>query len=340
MPLETLSTPNHSITFGGPASADKELATKDVEGKTGSADNEQNDSGDTVDGTTSSGDVDPMRVEGAMLAGDTLLQVPSAKQQPPLPTPTPTPAPGANQGPLPPLPPAPTPAPNPDPEPEPDPAPSPPPPPSPSPPPPPPPPPQHMPPGGRPYSEPVQPHNLGLMNIPCPNCQALHFLSEKLANSSALNPQFGVCCLKGQVVLPALQQWPHALQELFDDPQDHREFRKNVCQYNNALAFTSVGVEVDRETVQGAGLASFCIHGTLHHVMGSLIPPQHPQPSYAQLYIYDPEEATNRHLQSKPRPPGGHHVGLAQPPQKHHPHAPIYQQACEMHESQATRGAD
>ncbi|KAI6017113.1 hypothetical protein EDC04DRAFT_2608156 [Pisolithus marmoratus] len=73
MPLETLSTPNHNITFGGPASADKEPATKDVEGKTGSGDNEQNDSGDTVDGTTSSGDVDPMRVEGAMLAGDSQI---------------------------------------------------------------------------------------------------------------------------------------------------------------------------------------------------------------------------------------------------------------------------
>ncbi|KAI5992426.1 hypothetical protein EDD15DRAFT_2368153 [Pisolithus albus] len=42
----------------------------------------------------------------------------------------------------------------------------------------------HFPPGGRPYAEPVQPHSLGPMNIQCPNCHALHFMAERLSNSS------------------------------------------------------------------------------------------------------------------------------------------------------------
>ena len=148
-----------------------------------------------------------------------------------------------------------------------------------------PPPPLQMPPGGRPYIEPIELHSLGPMNIQCSKCHAFHFLSEKLSNSSASNPHFGPCCLQGQVVLPPIQQWPTSIQALLDDPQDNREFRKNIRQYNNALALTSVGVEVDRQTVQGAGPASFHIHGTLHHLMGTLIPLDNHQPSYAQLYI-------------------------------------------------------
>ncbi|KIK20564.1 hypothetical protein PISMIDRAFT_105502 [Pisolithus microcarpus 441] len=165
------------------------------------------------------------------------------------------------------------------------------------------------------------------MNIPCPNCHALHFLSEKLSNSSPLHPCFGLCCLQGQVALPPIQQWPRVLQDLFDDPQDQREFKKNVHQYNNALAFTSVGVEVDRQTVQGAGPASFRIHGTLRHVMGALMPPQGLQPSYAQLYIYDPQEATHTCLQRNPDLQGHILLDLHTTLREHHPYAAVYQQA-------------
>ena len=40
-----------------------------------------------------------------------------------------------------------------------------------------------VPPGGRSYVEPIQPHSLGPINIQWPNCHALHFISEKLTNS-------------------------------------------------------------------------------------------------------------------------------------------------------------
>jgi len=59
-----------------------------------------------------------------------------------------------------------------------------------------------LPEGGRPYTEPVEPHSLGHMDVECHHCRALHFMTEKLSNSSARNSCFGLCCLQGQVSLP------------------------------------------------------------------------------------------------------------------------------------------
>ena len=58
----------------------------------------------------------------------------------------------------------------------------------------------------------------------------------------------------------------------FDDSQDHTEFKKKIRQYNNALAFTSVGVDINDHAIQRSDLASFHVHGALHHLMGALIP--------------------------------------------------------------------
>ena len=187
-------------------------------------------------------------------------------------------------------------------------------------------PPLRVPPGGRPYVEPIQSHSLGPMNIQCPNCHALHFMSEKLTNSGVCEPRFDMCCLQGQVNLLAIQQWPC----IFDDPQDRRQFKKKIRQYNNTLAFISVGVDVDNQTIQGSGPSLFCIHDTLHHLMGALIPPDGLQPSFAQLYIYDPEEATNRHVQGNPQLNPGILLDLHTILRNIHPYASLYKQAYEI----------
>ena len=95
------------------------------------------------------------------------------------------------------------------------------------------------------------------MNIQCSNWHALHFISEKLSSSSICNPHFGICYLQDQVNLSYIQQWPCVLQELFDDLQDHRQFKKKICQYNNALTFTSMGTDMDNDAIQESGPASF-----------------------------------------------------------------------------------
>jgi hypothetical protein len=89
-----------------------------------------------------------------------------------------------------------------------------------------------MPPGGRPYTEPIILHTLGSFNVECSKCHAIHFISEKLSNSSVRNPRFGSCCLQGQVVLPPFPQWPPELRELFTNHQ----FLLKIRQYNRALA--------------------------------------------------------------------------------------------------------
>ena len=95
---------------------------------------------------------------------------------------------------------------------------------------------------------------------------------------------------------------------------------------NNSI----IPIEVDRHTVQGAGPASFHIHGTLHHLMGTLIPLDNHQPSYAQLYIYDPQEATNTHFQRNPDLQRDILLDLHQLLTEHHPYALLYQQAYEV----------
>ena len=59
--------------------------------------------------------------------------------------------------------------------------------------------------GRTPYQEPAGRHSLGLMNVSCPHCQALHFAVEKLTTSTRNALKFGMCCLTNQICLPALR---------------------------------------------------------------------------------------------------------------------------------------
>ena len=53
-----------------------------------------------------------------------------------------------------------------------------------------------------------------------------------------------MCCLQSQVDLPHIQEWSYVLQKLFNDPEDSKDFKKKIWQYNNALTFTSVGTDI------------------------------------------------------------------------------------------------
>ena len=96
-------------------------------------------------------------------------------------------------------------------------------------------------------------HDLGRMNICCTFCGALHWDDEKLSLSRINHPEFGMCCGRGKVKLPALRVPPSLLYDLFvGDSQQAKEFRTNIVQYNAALAFTSLGVKVDH-SIAGHG---------------------------------------------------------------------------------------
>ena len=74
-----------------------------------------------------------------------------------------------------------------------------------------------------------------------------------------------MCCGQGEIKLPAMAPPPADLSYLFTaaTPRADR-FREHIRQYNAALAFTSLGVEVDNSVNEGGGgPPTFRIHGEL-----------------------------------------------------------------------------
>ena len=129
------------------------------------------------------------------------------------------------------------------------------------------------------------------MNVSCPYCNALHWSGESTVSSRSRRPEFETCCAHGKISLPLLSVPPPPLYNFFiDDSNAGKDFRKNITQYNAALAFTSLGVDIDHSVV-GHGPPVFRIHGELRHLSGSLIPERGQAASYAQLYVYDPQAA-------------------------------------------------
>ncbi|KAI8536933.1 hypothetical protein RHMOL_Rhmol10G0295100 [Rhododendron molle] len=137
-------------------------------------------------------------------------------------------------------------------------------------------------------------HYLGRMDVSCFHCKALHWMGEKLANSSLIHPFFGTCCLQGKIKLSSLIAPPLALQELYDGNDERsKSFRHHTREYNATNAFTSLGAKLDTRVLNGRGPLSFTIHGELRHRTGSLLPQPGHETIYSQLYIYDPESALN-----------------------------------------------
>ena len=65
------------------------------------------------------------------------------------------------------------------------------------------------------------------------------------------------------------------------------EFRRRIRNYNNAFAFSSIGVKQDLSVYGPRGIYTFRIQGQLCHLIGSLLPLPGRQPAFSQIYIYD-----------------------------------------------------
>ena len=146
-----------------------------------------------------------------------------------------------------------------------------------------------------------QRHSLGPFNVQCPLCHAVHWIEERLIRSSMTSPQFGMCCKSGKISWPAMLDPPEPLRSLLDgtnqsngisslilaDDIKAKEFRENIRNYNNAFAFTSLGVKIDSSVYGTNGVYTFRIQGELCHRISTLLPQEGDQPKFAQLYIYD-----------------------------------------------------
>ncbi len=131
-------------------------------------------------------------------------------------------------------------------------------------------------------------HTLGEMTTMCGKCNALHFLEECATSSSRANLKFTLCCAQGKVTLPPLAPPLEPLRRLLTSNEvDAKDFRQRIHSYNNALAFTYVGANLDTSVAQ-LGNYTYRLHGELYHRMGSLLPQLGEAPKFAQLYISDP----------------------------------------------------
>jgi hypothetical protein len=173
-------------------------------------------------------------------------------------------------------------------------------------------------------------HDLGRMNVECPFCRALHWREERVSSSRINNPEFEACCQHGKVHLRPLQDPPLILRNLYvDDNHQAHEFRSNIVQYNSALAFTSIGVKIDR-SIHGRGPPVFRIHGELKHLSGSLLPEPSQNPCYSQLYIYDPHSAYRFRVSRNPDLSLHTMTSLQDMLNVHNVYAPIYRHAYEV----------
>ena len=178
-------------------------------------------------------------------------------------------------------------------------------------------------------------HSLGVFDTECRSCKALHWADEQLSGSSKKNPKFGTCCHQGKVVLPVLQPPPPELGNYYtgQDPIS-RKFRSLICKYNNALAFTSVGRQIDYSINDGGGPYVFKMHGELTHRIGSLLPAEgaNPEVAYSQLYLYDPQTALDMRMGSRWNSGLSRDVlgTLQDMLYRHHPVAELYKHAQEL----------
>src|SRR6266850_5579174 len=156
---------------------------------------------------------------------------------------------------------------------------------------------QYIPSARRPFGRAWVIHDLKAMDVECTFCGALLWLDEHLSNSSKINPKFGMCCYQGKVKPPYLSPIPQELYKLLTLTDTKGSgFRNHICNYNQALAFTSVGRYVDNTLNNGGGPYSFRLHRELIHKAGSLLPPPGDSPKWAQLYIYDSAQALDHHM--------------------------------------------
>ncbi|KAK1360978.1 hypothetical protein POM88_045452 [Heracleum sosnowskyi] len=135
--------------------------------------------------------------------------------------------------------------------------------------------------------------DLGKQEETCGFCRAQVWAAEFTGRHVGTGPKgYSICCGKGKVQLPLLRVPPSELDELISTrgTRSARFFNKSRI-YNNIFAFCSFGGNVDHSVNTGKGPYVFRVSGRTYHSLGSLVPPDGLSPKFAQLYMYDSQEA-------------------------------------------------
>lgn len=126
-----------------------------------------------------------------------------------------------------------------------------------------------------------QMHHLGDMDRVCPHCHSRSWRDETVN-----------CCASGAILLPNFPEAPAELSEVMYTSH----FRSSIRKYNMALAMASVGH-------QNISLPDgmFTLGGKTFHRVGSLLPVAATPHAYAQIYMLDTEEASERRIRAMGR---------------------------------------
>ncbi|KAK1383681.1 hypothetical protein POM88_021416 [Heracleum sosnowskyi] len=140
--------------------------------------------------------------------------------------------------------------------------------------------------------------DVGRQEETCGFCAAQVWAVEFTGRHVGTGPKgYSICCSKGKVQLPLLRETPPELKELITSTGIHSNMFFNKSRvYNNIFAFCSFGGNVDHSINNGKGPFVFRVSGRTYHSLGSLIPPDGLTPKFAQLYMYDGQDAVGHRL--------------------------------------------
>ena len=114
--------------------------------------------------------------------------------------------------------------------------------------------------------------------------EALVWMKEKTVGTLK-KPLFSICCAKGKVKLPKLEELPILMIKLLENP----EFMQKIRIYNAAFSFLSFNATSD-QNLNNNSVYTFRIMGMMHHRIGPLLPEKNNAPKCAQIYIHDGNE--------------------------------------------------
>ena len=147
----------------------------------------------------------------------------------------------------------------------------------------------------------VNQYTCGLMDRICPHCQSFMWLGERTGGSST-QPQFGICCLSGKIIIPAVPD-PLAILMGLNTNNDvqSKQFRKNIRKFNSGMAMASM--KTNDATLAG-GLASYRIQGVVYRMIGPPRNSDDQQPACLQTHFFDTEEQVRLRSVRQPLNPG------------------------------------
>jgi hypothetical protein len=174
----------------------------------------------------------------------------------------------------------------------------------------------------------------------CPNCDALLWIEERLANSTVKKPKFGICCKQGCISLPKNKELPATYLELLtSENKESVDFSTYIRLYNSVLGFASTSANVDQALMQAtSGVYNYRINGGVHHKISAFLPNDNKKETFSQFYVLDPL------LQSTARTgmfPGIIKANILNKIQDvlqiHNPYVQIYKQAGELWRSDPSK---